>query len=118
MQTFKQIQTERGFSKVVFTDTYNHQCSIQQSSLATEDRIWLGIESPDPQIMKSDALKLGLSLPEGEISGWTQYPIPKEVLISTQMHLNREQVKGLVEHLSKWLETGDFTQATYQQHSA
>ncbi len=104
---FNTEKTERGFSKVVFTDSYNVNCSIQESSLATDDRIWLGIESPDPQIMKSDALKLGLPLPEGEISGFMEYHIPKEVFISTRMHLNREQVTNLVEYLSKWLETGE-----------
>lgn len=34
--------TERGFLRADFKDRYNADCSIQGSSLATEDCIWLG----------------------------------------------------------------------------
>ena len=34
--------TERGFRKGRFVDRYNDPCTIQKSSLATEDCIWLG----------------------------------------------------------------------------
>jgi hypothetical protein len=58
--------------------------------------------------MKSQAEALGLELPPGEVSGWMPYPIPKEVLIGTRMHLNREQVASLIHDLSQWLKTGKF----------
>jgi hypothetical protein len=106
----KKQMTNRGFSKIVFTDTYNNQCCIQQSSLATGNHIWLGVESADPRIMVSDALKLGLSVPKGKVMGWMEYPIPKEVFLTTTMHLNRKQVKALVKELSQWLESGDFNE--------
>ena len=35
-------KTERGFSIVEFIDLYGKQCSLQESSLATDDAIWLG----------------------------------------------------------------------------
>lgn len=35
-------KTERGFERGEFKDHYGEDCSIQQSSLATEDAIWLG----------------------------------------------------------------------------
>lgn len=35
--------TERGFYRAEFTDRYDEKCSIQKSSLAFEDCIWLGI---------------------------------------------------------------------------
>jgi hypothetical protein len=35
------------------------------------------------------------------------YPIPKEVLLSTRMHLNREQVKEIIPILQKFVDTGD-----------
>ena len=35
--------TTRGFIIVEFKDFYNFDCSIQESSLATEDCIWLGV---------------------------------------------------------------------------
>jgi hypothetical protein len=36
-------QTDIGFQKGDFIDRYNLPCSIQKSSLATEDCIWLGV---------------------------------------------------------------------------
>ena len=110
-------RTGRGFALVEFTDAYGCKCSLQQSSAIGDDDdavnnpgssfVWLGIDDPEPQVMKSQAQALGLSLQPGEVSGWMPYPIPKEVHISTRMHLNREQVKGLVERLQQWLATGE-----------
>jgi hypothetical protein len=36
--------TGRGFQRGEFFDRYNAACSIQKSSLATEDCIWLGAD--------------------------------------------------------------------------
>lgn len=100
-------KTPRGFERIEFTDRSNQKYSLQESSLATEDCVWLGLNSADPVIMESDALKLGLALPEGEMSGWMPYPIPEQVHLSTRMHLNREQVTELVGRLQSWLENGE-----------
>lgn len=109
--------TNRGFPIIEFKDEYDAPCSIQESSRAVcenEDGsvddplgwIWLGINDPDPKIMKSKALAHGLKLPPGEVSGWMPYPIPDDVLISTRMHLNEKQVRGLIDRLQHWLDTG------------
>ena len=37
--------TNRGFGRAEFTDLYGHKASIQESSLATDDALWLGCES-------------------------------------------------------------------------
>ena len=37
-------KTGRGFDIAEFTDEHGDQCSLQKSSLATEDCIWLGID--------------------------------------------------------------------------
>jgi hypothetical protein len=37
-------ETERGWLFVEFTDLNGSQCSFQESSLATEAAIWLGID--------------------------------------------------------------------------
>lgn len=37
--------TERGFPISVFTDRLGEKCSIQDSSLATEECIWLGVNN-------------------------------------------------------------------------
>jgi hypothetical protein len=112
--------TERGFPLIEFKDAYGENCSIQESSRAVcenEDGtvndplgwIWLGIDDAKPQIMKSKAKSLGIELPPGEVSGWMPYPIPEHVLLSTRMHLNEKQVRGLVGVLTRWLETGTLT---------
>lgn len=99
--------TNRGFGRVEFNDCYGHPCYLQNSSVADYSAVWLGIADPDPKIMKSDAIKKGIPV-SGEICGWVPYPIPDEVLINTQMHLNVEQVKGLIERLQNWLDSGQF----------
>lgn len=36
-------KTDRGFERFEFTDRYGEVCSIQESSLATDDAIWFGV---------------------------------------------------------------------------
>lgn len=115
-------KTGRGFRMVEFTDANGHECTLQQSSaIGDTDEgwnnpgssfVWLGVDDAQPQVMKSQAESLGLTLPPGEVSGWMPYPIPDEVLLSTRMHLNREQVEGLIQRLQSWLDTGEFDAAT------
>jgi hypothetical protein len=109
-------KTERGFGAIEFSDAYGTDCSVQQSSAIGdyEDSfdnpgtsfLWIGINEPKPVVMKADAEKLGIELTPGPVAGWMPYPIPGEVVIPTRMHLNREQVEGLIEILERWLETG------------
>lgn len=101
----KQTFTNRGFALIEFSDLYGYQCSIQKSSLATDDAIWFGVDDPKPQIMAS---QVGQVNPEtGEVSGWVPYPIPDGVLISSRMHLNKEQVAALLPILQAFVDTGD-----------
>ncbi len=85
--------TNRGFSYIEFKDMYGSECSIQKSSLATEDAIWFGVNSADPEIMVED-------------KGWLPYEIPDSVLLTTRMHLTQEQVKELLPILQTFAETG------------
>jgi hypothetical protein len=112
--------TSRGFGLVKFRDEYNTECSLQISSRAVCENkdgtvddplgwIWLGIDNPEPQILKSKARTLGLKIPDdGEYGGWMPYPLPDDVYISTRMHLNEKQVRGLITRLQIWLDSGDF----------
>lgn len=100
----KNTTTLRGFSKIEFTDTYGAECSIQKSSLATEDRIWIGVNDADPKIMASNAAANGVKTTE--TTGWVPYPIPEDVLLNTRMHLNREQVSEMLPYLSEFVRTG------------
>jgi hypothetical protein len=98
-------KTERGFAIGEFTDRYGAKCSLQKSSLATEDAIWFGIDDANPQIMASDAQRLGI--PTKSNNGWVKFEIPKEVLLSTRMHLTQEMVQQLLPALQKFAETGE-----------
>ena len=97
-------KTDRGFGLCEFTDLYGKESSVQESSLATEAAVWVGISDAEPLIMASDAKKMGL--PCDQDFGWVPYYIPQEVLLHTRMHLSREGVEQLIEVLTNWLETG------------
>jgi len=92
-------KTSRGFAFGKFTDLYGKKCSLQKSSLATDNAIWFGIDDAEPKIMASKIIHGG--------TGWADYPIPDDVSITTRMHLSREQVGKLLPVLQKFVDTGD-----------
>jgi hypothetical protein len=111
MAKIKIKRNGRNFETGKFIDRYGYECSIQKSSLATEDCIWLGIDDAKPQIRSSDAIRMGLrqrTFDEND-NGWVKFEIPKEVLLSTRMHLTRKQVKELLPLLQKFVETGELS---------
>ena len=55
----EEYKTDRGFAIIKFVDMYDTKCSIQKSSLATEDAIWIGIDKPEPLIMASKIIEGG-----------------------------------------------------------
>ncbi len=40
------------------------------------------------------------------IMDWQPYNIPENILLTTRMHLNREQIKDIINVLQEWLDTG------------
>lgn len=80
MSLGKHKRTERGFELVEFTDVNGRDCSLQQSS---------AIGNHDDAVKKPGSSFVWLGI-NGE----------------KRMHLNQEQVKGLVERLQQWLATG------------
>lgn len=85
--------TERGFSHGKFTDRYGAECSIQDSSLATERCIWLGIDDPTVQVCI-----------QGQ--GWVDVPLPEDTLVSGRMHLTQDHAKKLIPLLQRFVDTG------------
>lgn len=79
--------TNRGFEILQFEDDYGEVCDIQRSSAADDDYVWLGIHDPHPQILASK-VKPGST-------GWLDYEMPKDTLITHRMHLSRKQSMGL-----------------------
>ena len=92
-------KTARGFSLIEFTDYYDKKCSIQKSSIATQDMIWMGIDDPTPEIMAQHTAQGGV--------GWVPFFIPKEVSIHTRMHLTKDQAWSIVKILVKFIITGN-----------
>lgn len=104
-------RTDRGFELIVFEDMYGVPCSLQMSSLANFPQpgisaVWLGTDDAQPKVMAREAASVGVETTKQ--NGWVPYPIPKQVLLSTRMHLDRKQVEGLIGHLTRWLESGSF----------
>ena len=95
MQVFNKTKTARGFGHIGFVDHYGKQCSIQKSSLAIEDAIWIGIDNPELKFLA----------PHGV--GWVDYPLHDSVSCVTRMHLTQEQVKGIITILQKFVDTGE-----------
>lgn len=102
---FKKSKTARGFKLKSFKDRYGVKCSIQKSSLATEDAIWLGVDDVNPLVLHSDAKMLGLN--SKATCGWVGYPIPECVNLSSRMHLTKDQVADLIPVLQKFVDTGE-----------
>lgn len=95
MTTLAFTRTNRGFARAEFTDYNGEPCSVQKSSLADDDAIWLGVNDPHPKIFP------------GDNTGWHDYPLPENVQCSTRMHLTRDQVAALLPHLQRFVETGE-----------
>jgi hypothetical protein len=93
--TVKLEPTNRGFLKGEFIDQYGEKCSIQKSSLATEDCIWLGINDPIPMVLG----------PVG--TGWQPVPLPEGAHTAGRMHLSRQMVQDLLPLLQYFVETGE-----------
>ena len=98
-------KTARGFAIARFDDIYGVACSIQKSSLATDDAIWVGVDDASPRIMASNAARFGIETQE--TCGYVDFPIPDEVSMTTRMHLNREEVAKLLPILTRFVETGE-----------
>jgi hypothetical protein len=82
MTEFRYDQTERGFARIDFRDLHDAACSLQASSLATDDAIWFGRN-------------------EAKIDPVSGLPI------GPRMHLNRAQVAALLPILQHFVMTGE-----------
>lgn len=85
--------TNRGFKLIQFRDDYDELCDIQESS-HIEPHIWLGTHSPNPKILASKINPSG--------TGWVNYEMSKDVLISHRMHLSKKQCIALGIKLLKY----------------
>jgi hypothetical protein len=97
--------TPRGFGLINFTDSYGNSCSLQKSSSAMEDKIWLGIDNPKLTISQVN--------PDGSINGkYLVVDMPKGWTVDSRMHLTQEQVINLLPHLIRFAWSGDIEVGT------
>ena len=87
--------TERGFARIGFDDRYGVECSLQESSLATEAAIWFGCN-------ESNARHCVMG------KGWVpyEYPAGLEVHTDTRMHLTQAHIKAFLPMLQEFARTG------------
>lgn len=108
----KIVTTDRGFPYAEFIDKYGHKCSIQKSSLADDECIWLGVNEAEPKVLARRAVEVGLDTEE--TTGWVPYPIPGHILLVTRMHLTRENVRQLLPLLQRFVETGEIQELNHK----
>lgn len=96
-------KTSRGFDRMEFSDRNGVSCSLQKSSLASEDCIWIG------------ANEIGLKRFAPGAGGWTDVPLEQDApygvvhIANTRMHLSREQVADLLPYLQRFVDTGELS---------
>jgi hypothetical protein len=98
-------KTSRGFALYKFIESNGNICSIQKSSAAEQDLIWLGCDKLDIQ---------GFT-PYGQPESWasiTEEQInekfgTKHINGNNRMHLSRETVSKLIPILQKFVDTGN-----------
>lgn len=101
-------KTARGFALIKFEDFAGSACSLQKSSISTEDCIWIGCDAAEPKIMASEAAAHGV--PTEETCGWIPFPVPEGVLMNTRMHLTRDQVTALLPYFQRFVDTGEIVE--------
>lgn len=84
----KREVTSRGFGRYEFVDRYGEECSIQESSLATESAIWFGINAASIEasnLVESKGKKGALA----------------------RMHLTQDMVRAILPVLTHFAATGE-----------
>jgi hypothetical protein len=89
-------KTQRGFENTKFKDSYDNECSIQKSSAAADDYIWIGIDNPKLTVFEDE--KMGK---------YINTIMPKKWMVDSRMHLSRKQVAKILPILQKFVETGE-----------
>jgi hypothetical protein len=98
-------KTERGFDIANFKDRNGVECSLQHSSIATEDCIWLGTNNLEIKEFFPNSNKPFVNITKEELQQLKKRP-QNEIYTSSRMHLTREQVVELLPYLQSFAETG------------
>lgn len=93
----KSKKTQRGFGLIEFDDYNKHKCTIQKSSLATQDCIWLGTDTQDMLIGPPPWIPLS-------------QVIESRPVVGTRAHLTRDQARWLAQRLLFFADNGQLEQ--------
>jgi len=94
-------KTQRGFAYKDFKDYNGNECTIQKSSLATDDAIWLGAKKLILQEF------VAFRQPEAWKTVELENTMEHHFVANDRMHLTRKQVAKLIPILQKFVDTGD-----------
>lgn len=86
--TLTKGEGSRGLGLITFVDKYHQECSLQDSSIATEPCIWLGVDSTGPSIPG----------PSGMVNEQ----------VGARMHLTKAMVQQLLPFLKKFAEEEEY----------
>jgi hypothetical protein len=112
MTTLELSKTARGFGLGEFKDAEGVDCSIQDSSLATQAAIWFGVVKANPQKMEDGKLvPVEPPVKPIPIHGWPG--LTHDILYNTRMHLTIRHVKTLIRNFEKFLETKQVRKRTF-----
>ena len=99
-------KTSRGFDLITFKDINGLDCSLQKSSLANMDAVWLGVDKDIIQEFRVD-----------NKAGWENVDVnsikhspENDILIHRRIHLSQHTVKKLLPYLQHFAETGELTE--------
>jgi len=95
-------KTERGFDIYQFKDEGGNECSIQKSSRAMEDCIWLGSNKIGLQEFVAYRNPAWKSREE-----FDEHTIEHHFVANNRMHLTRDTVAELIPILQKFVDTGE-----------
>ena len=106
--------TARGFAYYKFVDDNGQKCSLQKSSSALEDKIWLGIDDAKimefyPYLRETD--ESWFEIPKEAVEAKLKHRPQNEIHYKNQrMHLTVNQVKELLPILQRFVETGEISE--------
>jgi hypothetical protein len=89
----KITSTHTGFVCVDFDDLHANKCTLQKSSATLYDAVWLGIASPEINIMID--------------GGWKALAIPEGAAVNSRMHLSQKMIRDLLPLLQHFADTGE-----------
>lgn len=98
--------TGRGFGIAEFNDRYGHKCSLQLSSLASEEAVWFGLSESMASATSPNKPWKVVNVREALAAKGAPHE-GMEIVTHSRMHLTRGQVIHLLPFLEHFAKTGD-----------